>query len=203
MVIIINPHNRETHEDLLDDSFMVRDRIFNGRLGWNLPTIAGREIDQYDTDDSYYLICYEHHIGVYGGCRLLPTTSSYMLENTFRQIDCGPLPKSNEVWESSRFFIDTDIFDGDDTTVIKKATCELVVGMLEFGFYKNLSNIITLTDIRIERIFRMIGCPLERLSQPVEIGNTMTIAANINIRPDYLINVQKKAGIVGSVLIER
>ncbi len=202
MIRIINPDNRDAHWDLLDRTFLLRDEIFNGRLEWDLPTIMGREIDQYDRDDTYYLIAYEKELGVYGGCRLLPTTTPYMLEKTFEQIDCGPLPKRDDVWECSRFFIDNRAFKDASSNLVKRATYELMIGLLEFGFYKNLKDIITPSDIRVERIFRMAGCPMERLSKPVEIGNTLAIGANVNVLPEYLDNLQQKSGIEDSVLLE-
>lgn len=202
MIKLINTFNRGVNLDLLDETFLLRNKIFNGRLGWNLPTMDGREIDQYDRDDTCYLVCYEPELGVYGGCRLLPTTSPYMLEHTFAQIDCGPLPKCDSVWECSRFFIDSSRFRTSDSGVIRQATYELMLGLLEFGFRYNLRNIITPSDIRIERIFNIAGCPLERLSKSVPIGNTMAIGANVNILQENFLNLQKKSGIYRTVLLE-
>lgn len=202
-IIIINPFNKESCGELLDETFLLRNKVFNERLGWDLPIFEGREIDQYDTDSSYYLVCYEKELGVYGGCRFLPSVTDYMLESTFAHVNCGALPKSKDVWESSRFFIDSSAFKEKDPCLAQKATYELMLGMLEFGFYKNMREVITLTDIRIERIFRMAGWPLERLSEVVKIGNTLSVGAILPISETNFMNIQRKSGLQNTMFIER
>lgn len=38
--------------------------------------------------------------------------------------------------------------------------------MIEFGLSRQLSRIVTVTDLRLERILRRAGRPLERIGEP-------------------------------------
>jgi acyl homoserine lactone synthase len=110
---------------------------------------------------------------VQGCVRLLPTKGPTMLRDTFPALLNGqPMPMSPQIWESSRFAIDARLDTPKGEHGIACATYELFAGMVEFGLSRHLSDIVTVTDARMERILRRAGWPLRRIGAPSKIGNT-------------------------------
>ncbi len=61
-----------------------RHQIFVGQLGWQLPMADGRfERDQYDRDDTVYVVARDADGAICGCARLLPTTRPYLLKDVF------------------------------------------------------------------------------------------------------------------------
>jgi len=56
------------------------------------------------------------------------------------------------------------------------ATYELFAGMIEFGLSRQLTEIVTVTDARMERILRRAGWPLGRVGKPCALGSTLAVA---------------------------
>ncbi|WP_352779824.1 acyl-homoserine-lactone synthase [Mesorhizobium sp. M0913] len=88
------------------------------------------------------------------------------------------------IWESSRFALDiaSSAPTGAGGTAI--GTYELFAGMIEFGLSRRLSRIVTATDLRMERILRRAGLPLERIGEPQTIGVTRALAGYLEVSKD-------------------
>ena len=48
MIIVVESHNADKHEHLLEQMFRLRARIFHDHLGWDVAVKDGKERDQYD-----------------------------------------------------------------------------------------------------------------------------------------------------------
>lgn len=69
-----------------------RHEVFVQRLAWNLQTPDGEEIDQFDREDTVYVVA-QDAAGQIAGCgRLLPTTRPYLLGDVFAQLLNGAPP---------------------------------------------------------------------------------------------------------------
>ena len=129
-----------------------------------------------------YLVQRSHSGEVQGSVRLLPSVGPTMLRDTFPALlELQPAPSAPQIWESSRFAIDVaaDAPKGDHG--IARATYELFAGMVEFGISRQLTDIVTVTDVRMERILRRAGWPLRRIGSPARIGNTLAVAGYLAI----------------------
>lgn len=73
---------------------------------------------------------------------------------------------------------------------LAKATHELFASMIEFGLARNLRKIVTVTDIRMERILRRAGWALERIGSPRPIGRTQAVAGYLDVSRDSLARVR-------------
>jgi len=96
--------------------------------------------------------------------------------------------------------IATDAPKGEHT--IARATYELFAGMVEFGLSRQLSDIVTVTDARMERILRRAGWPLRRLGNPCNLGNTLAVAGYLEISTEVLARIRNAGGFSGPVLWE-
>lgn len=179
----------------------LRYRVFKSRMDWDVQTSGGMEIDDFDALHPTYLTQVSDSGHVQGSVRLLPTLGPTMLRDTFSALLEGqPAPSTSFVWESSRFAIDiaADAPKGDHG--ITRAAYELFAGMVEFGLSRQLSDIVTVTDVRMERILRRAGWPLRRICNPSVIGNTLAVAGYLAISHETLACLRKAGGFSTPVL---
>ncbi|MET3523924.1 acyl-homoserine-lactone synthase [Mesorhizobium abyssinicae] len=101
---IADPRN----QDLLEEHYRLRHKIFVGERGWAaLARPDQREIDAYDTPNTIYVLSIEDG-HVVGGYRFLPTTAPHLLDDHYSQLVDGPVPRGRGIHEWSRFFIRKD-----------------------------------------------------------------------------------------------
>lgn len=183
MYLISQSHRGGECSRDLEDLFRLRYRVFKERLKWDVECHDGMERDRFDDLSPVYL-AYKGESGAIEGCiRLLPTTGPNMLRDVFTSLlDGVPAPCSPKVWESSRFSLDTKSTDKSKVR-LTRATHELFAGMIEFGLMWGLSNIVTVTDLRVERILRRAGWPLRRIGVVQRIGDTETVAGYLETSP--------------------
>lgn len=179
----------------------LRRRVFKERLDWDVSVSDGLEIDQYDTLAPTYLLAVEQH-EVVGCVRLLPTTDRNMLADTFPALlDGRAAPKTANIWESSRFCIDTQNVAATAENGLRKATFLLFAAMIEWSQQRNLRAIATVTDLRMERILRRAGWGLDRLGEPRQIGATKAVAGLLPVTDDAL-GAIRAAGKISGLAID-
>jgi len=159
--------------DEIAEIHRLRHRVFKERLGWDVQVSSNMEIDEFDALHPAYLMQRASDGRIQGCVRLLPTTGPTMLRDTFpAPLDGVSAPASLTIWESSRFALDIDAGAPKAAHDLASATCELFAGMIEFGLSQQLSNIVTVTDARMERILRRAGWPLRRIGEPRKLGSS-------------------------------
>lgn len=187
--------------DELAEMHRLRYRVFKERLGWDVQVSGDMEVDEFDALHPAYLL-QRSDIGRIQGCvRLLPSTGPTMLRETFATLLAGqPAPAIPTVWESSRFALDLERDASMAAGGIAKATYKLFAGMVEFGLSRGLTEIVTVTDVRMERILRRAGWPLRRIREPQDLGTTRAVAGYLEVSVESLANVRSGGGLKGPVL---
>ena len=179
----------------------LRYRAFKVRLDWDVQTSGDLEIDDFDALHPDYLVQLASDGQVLGSVRLLPTIGPTMLRDTFSVLlDGQSSPSSPQIWESSRFAIDLPPDTPLGAQGIACATYELFAGMLEFGLSRQLTDIVTVTDVRMERILRRAGWPLRRIGRPSPIGNTLAVAGYLGISLETLGTIRKRGNLAERAL---
>jgi acyl homoserine lactone synthase len=131
---------------------------------------------KFDGCPRIYLLQREDDGRVQGCVRLLRTTGSTMLRDTFPALLDGQAAVATDtIWEGSRFGVDRCTREAKTAGSIARATYELFAGMIEFGLTRQLTDIITVTDARIDRILCRACCLLKRLGAPRAIGKTIAV----------------------------
>jgi acyl homoserine lactone synthase len=167
--------------DLLKCMFRLRRRVFKDRLNWDVSSSDGMEIDIFDAFAPIYLVVLHEGVEVIGCVRLLPTTGPTMLSDAFPSLLDGQSPPSNpEILESSRFCVDTNRGGNTFGGGLSQVTFLLFAAMIEYLCLVQARSIVTVTDLRMERILRRAGWPLERIGTPQAIGNTMALAGYLH-----------------------
>lgn len=179
----------------------LRYRVFRERLDWDVQVSGDMEIDAFDALQPCYLLQRADDGRIQGCVRLLPSTGSTMLHDTFPVLlDGTRAPSSPTIWESSRFALDVGTDAPKAAHGLATATYELFAGMIEFGLSRQLTEIVTVTDARMERILRRAGWPLRRIGKPHPLGSTLAVAGYLDVSTLALARVQTAGGLHGPVL---
>ncbi|MCX4166320.1 MULTISPECIES: acyl-homoserine-lactone synthase [Paraburkholderia] len=159
-----------------------RYKIFIEQLGWQLPTINGLEQDQFDLDETLYVIGVDEHANIHGCARLLPTSRPYLLSEVFPFLmDSVSPPSSNRIWELSRFAVspagtfNRAIIDVEETTRIMLTAA--VACAAEHG----AERLITVSPLGIERLLSRMGVHAHRAGQPQRVDGKLVFACWIEI----------------------
>lgn len=180
LVAVRNGENR-VGDRLIDRMHALRARVFSERLDWNVTVRSGREIDEYDALDPTYLLAVTDDLSDVVGCaRLLPSAGPTMLGRTFPALlDGKTMPRNPRLIESSRFCVDTEAGSRNAARGLHRATMGLFAGILEWSLASGYTGVVTVTDLRFEKILMRAGLPFNRLGAPRPIGNTIAVAGTI------------------------
>jgi acyl homoserine lactone synthase len=179
----------------------LRHRVFKERLGWDVQVSGDMEIDEFDALRPIHLLQRGAEGRIQGCVRLLPSIGPTMLRDTFPiLLDGAAAPASPTIWESSRFALDSQADAPKAAHGLASATYELFAGMIEFGLSRQLTEIVTVTDARMERILRRAGWPLQRIGKPHALGNTLAVAGYLDVSAESLARVRGAGGLQGPVL---
>lgn len=179
-VVAIGPHDRSQNSLLIDQMHRLRARVFRERMGWDVSVVDGQEFDQFDELKPTNILVVDRGV-VVGHTRILPATGPTMLSETISRLaSSGAFVPHASMLETSRFCVDTTTArltaDG-----IHHATMMLIASILEWASLGGYSEIVTVTDVRLERILRRVGLPMRRLGEPTRIGNTIALAGIVAI----------------------
>lgn len=193
MLHIISKENAHLHWDALASMHQLRRSIFRERLGWDVTVVNGLELDQFDLPDAHYLVHTAPDGRVNACTRLLPTTGPYLLADVFPNLVDADMPRAHDIWESTRFCADQATAPGNIAAI-------LMAGMLEFGQYACLRAYVSVSDIRMEPIMRRAGWNPIRLGRTMETGTDTAAAEWLEVSPEYVARVRKRAGAVGPII---
>jgi len=201
MMHLITPDFYGEFADELAEMHRLRYRVFKERLDWDVQVSGDMEVDDFDALHPAYLL--QRDIGgrIQGCVRLLPSSGPTMLREIFPVLlGTQPAPASPTVWESSRFALDLAPSAPKARSGLAIATYELFAGMIEFGLSRGLIDVVTVTDVRMERILRRAGWPLRRIDEPRTLGTTHAVAGYLEISEDSLDRVRSIGSLKGPVL---
>jgi acyl homoserine lactone synthase len=170
---------QEFDNNHINEMYRLRARVFRDRMGWDIPTIAGMEIDGYDALGPYYMLIQDAERTVRGCWRLMPTEGPNMLKDTFPQLlDGSDAPVGRHIWELSRFAIESD---GAQTFGFADQTMNAIQELVTFADRMGITRYVTVTTTAIERMLRRAGIEVTRLGPPVRIGVERAIALDITV----------------------
>ncbi len=209
-IIVLNHTDHVEFPDLIAGMHRLRYRVFRDRLNWDVSVSEDMEIDAYDALKPTYIVAVDDD-GLVAGCaRLLPTTGPTMLAKTFPVLlGSAACPRSHTIFESSRFCVDTSregVTEGAGaaaSTGIRETTFSLLSGILEWGLANRQDAVVTVTDVRFERILKRAGWLLERFAPPMQIGRTKALAGQLPISQNALSTIRRIGQLTGPVITAR
>lgn len=202
LIEIFSGLERHFRPQALAPMFRLRKRVFHDLLGWDVRIRDDIEIDHYDDINPIYVLSYTpgtRHLR--GALRLLPTLGPNMLDDTFPSLlGSSPAIRRADIWESSRFCIDPEISQDRASNQVTVAAAELMCAVGELGLASGISGIVTVTDVFLERMFRRMGCPGNRIGEPRKIGSVHAVAVGWDVNDKLLSDMKAIAGISGPLL---
>ena len=150
---------------LFEQMGRYRREVFINQLGWELNTIDGMELDEFDGQDAVYVCSQDEERNVNGVARLLPTTGP-----VFPQLWAGnTLPCDQQIWELSRFAMVNPVKSA--TVSLHQASAIAASKLLRQVIQEAKSNgadsLITVSPVSMERLLRVNGFRVKRAGLPL------------------------------------
>jgi acyl homoserine lactone synthase len=201
MILAVLPEDRSRFARELYQMHQLRYRVFHERLGWEVTTSGDAEFDGFDSLKPIYLLHLSTDGRVTGCARLLPSTGPTMLRDVFPVLLGGqPMPSDPLIWESSRFAAEAAGEAREQMKMVGQITAKLFAGLVEIGLAMGWSQVVTVTDLRLEKIGARAGLGFERYAAPRELGKTQAVAGFGRVNRETLEAVRAFAGLSGPVL---
>ena len=178
-IVIGRAGDAHMEADALLGMFQLRDTVFHKRLGWDVESRGGLEMDLYDEQDPVYMVAHADGTHVDGCWRLLPTTGRYMLRDTFPELLRGEnAPAQPDVWELSRFAVAPTSADDRRQVNFSLLTFEMMRGVVDHAFAHGIGSYVTVTSAALERMLVRAGIPLRRFGDGrlTRVGKVQAVA---------------------------
>ncbi|MBK0327021.1 GNAT family N-acetyltransferase [Rhodobacteraceae bacterium F11138] len=198
MIIIIDELNRHKYASILEDMYKLRARVFQDRLGWEVKVTDGKEIDEFDDLQPTHVVSIDDDGDVVGCMRLLQTTGPHMLADVFYSILEGEPPlRSAQVWEATRFCVDTAKLSGGKTrNSISYVTSEVMIGAFEYAQKAGVLDAVAVIDPVMNRVLKRSGnAPYDYLGNAKPMGKVTAMAALMDCSDERIESVRAFSGI--------
>lgn len=175
---VVSHANRHLYEDVLEDYFRLRHQIYVDERRWTeLARPDGREIDQFDTPDTVYLMAMDGE-RIVGSHRLVPTTRPTLMSDVFPQLALRGLVHSPYVYELSRVFVVRDR-RGDQAQ--PRVESVIMAGTMEFALIEGLTQFTIVMETWWVPRFQELGWNPRPLGVPVDINGMNCVGVTINV----------------------
>ncbi|VFU07041.1 Acyl-homoserine-lactone synthase [Methylocella tundrae] len=156
MIKYIFGYERQEHPELFDEMFRQRKKIFIDEKKWDIKAVDGEfEIDEYDRDDTVYVVSLRPDGSLAGSVRLLSTVTDHMASGAFQHMFPGLMIRSPTIWEATRFAVAKD--QRMQRNGISRAACEVMLGTFLFGLEHGVSQLTGIYEAPNARIYRKCG----------------------------------------------
>lgn len=199
MVDIVTHENRSLYTEALDEMFRLRYQVAVNEMGWPLPNAKdGYDIDEFDTEDSIYLLEYADDGRMVACARLNPTTKPNLLSEIFpNYCDFGTIPKDEKIYEYSRYMVTKQ---GLSQAEFIKARANITLAVNEFCLAYGINQVTLLTYMKNYPIAAHIWDTMPLGTPQIYAGDgTQYIAAICTLTEEGLERSRKYAGVTDKV----
>lgn len=192
MIEVINYANSRLYKRTLSSMYQLRHEIFVRKLRWK--NVGGNDIeerDQFDTDNSIYLVLTDENGLVEASCRLTPTTQPNLLKDEFRFLCKKDIPSQSNVFELTRVCASKS---ENGKYSYNQRVSYLMCGIVEFCYKSSIENILFFTDMKkYTKYVRLWSA--KPLGDPCDIGGEICAAANAPMDEKSLISTRRQFGV--------
>jgi len=202
-VHVINDANRHLYERELDEHHQIRHRIYIEELQWRglTPRADKREYDQFDMDETVYLLALDEG-RVVGGLRLVPTTGPHLIADVFPHFaSIQGVPRGPDIAEWTRIFVVPERREEHSSAKIRST---VVASMLDYALREGVSAISVLMNAFWLPKFQKCGWRARPLGLPDMHDGEWLIAVLVDVTPEALAGQRAARGLSPqSVLVHR
>jgi N-acyl-L-homoserine lactone synthetase len=170
--------------ELYRDLLRYRYRVFVERLGWNVPTEDGMEFDEFDREDTVYVVARDRWGRINGCSRLLPTSKPYLLAEVFPQLMNGQaLPRRHDTWEISRFTAHSLDMDAvvQRNCFLSPAAFKLLRYSIADAAERGAKNLIFVASVGVEALLERANFNIRRAGPSMTVEGHRVFACWIDI----------------------
>ncbi len=195
MFILVQAHQFDKFSHLIDQSFVLRKRVFADRLGWKVAVSGEMEKDLYDALNPAYLFwCDDEGKRLYGSVRLMPTTGPTLLYDVFWKTfpnSCDLVAPT--IWEGTRMCIDEDAI-GRDMPGLRpdRAFCQLLLALCEVALDHGIESLVSNYEPRVKRLYERAGAELEELGRATGYGRFPVCCGIFEVSARILMQMRTK-----------
>jgi acyl-homoserine lactone synthase len=195
---VITHANRHLYEDALEDYFRLRHQIYVEERHWTqLAKADGREIDQFDTPSTIYLMAIEGS-RVVGSHRLVPTSEPNLMNDLFPFLAMRGLVCRPDVYELSRVFV---VRDRRGEQIQPRIESIIMAGTMEFGLLEGLSQFTIVMETWWLPRFQEMGWNPRPLGVPTEINGMSCIGVTVDVTEQAWRETCRKRAVDRPVLV--
>jgi len=159
-----------------------RYKIFIEQLGWQLPTKDGLEQDDFDSDETLYVVGQSEDNTICGCARLLSTSSPYLLSEVFPFLmGTAKPPCSDRIWELSRFSVNRLTSSHRAIIDVEESTRVMLAASIACAMEHGAERLITVSPLGIERLLLRMGVNAHRAGPPQRVDGKPIFACWIEI----------------------
>ena len=156
MIRLVHGYERSEHGPLFEQMFRHRKTVFIDQKKWDIPiTDEEYEIDQFDRDDTVYILSVDGTGRVLGSVRLVNTVLEHMATSVFDAMFPGLVIRSPTIWEATRFAVPSP--GAIQPNNVSRAACEVLLGMSLFGLEAGASQMTAIYEQAMSRVYRRCG----------------------------------------------
>lgn len=204
MIHAVSLKNQHLYGRQLDQMFRMRHAFYVEGHGWaGLTSKDGRETDEFDGENTVYLMSLDPFGDVAASVRLNPTTGPTLLAK-FADHSDEALPSTESAWDISRWIAAPRHRRADNPRWPSNHQRELMIGILEFCLSRGLTHLVMLSELRLAERISAYGWPLRYLGAPREYeeGKGVAVAAEIEVGQHVLTLTRAKTGVMRAILVE-
>jgi N-acyl-L-homoserine lactone synthetase len=198
-VRIVNRDNSDAFGAQRMEMFAARKQVFVDGLKWDLATTDGLyEIDEYDHEDTVYLIVADPATGSHlGSVRLLPTDGPHLLGDKFASLCDDGVPRSADVYEITRLVTRP----GLSRDAAKQVREKLAVAVFEYALAHDVRHFTMMTHMVFLSAVIAMGWNCEPLGLPREMDGVAVGALRIDVDVPSLGLLRAHTNLVDPVLM--
>ncbi|MBM0108660.1 GNAT family N-acetyltransferase [Steroidobacter sp. S1-65] len=194
MILIVNAENRSLFVPELIEMHRQRKVVFVDKQGWNVPVIGDMEVDDYDAEDTTYLIAKADggSAEVLASARLLPTVRPHLMTDLFANACERRAPRGPRIWEVSRFCVSPAIASRRKRIEL---LWETACGVIETALLYGVQKVTFVANAALLPLALECGWKCARLGPTLPDGDDEITAVVASITPNGLRAVRRRLGI--------
>ncbi len=174
---VVRKDNRHLCEKYFDPYFRLRHDIYVKQRKWMaLDRPDGREMDQFDTEDTVYLFCIDNG-QLIGAMRALPTLLPTLMSDIFPYLNIRGPVRSPDVYELSRLFV---IPERRSEHAGPRVEMLLLTAIMEYGISIGLTGFSIILESWWLPWFERCGWKARPLGLPHMIDDTSVLAVLVD-----------------------
>jgi acyl-homoserine lactone synthase len=202
MIHIVTRENRHLYERELIEQHRIRYEVYIVERKWDgLQVRNGLEYDQFDDDDTIYILAIENG-RVVGGGRMYPTTKPHLMSDVCPQLaNVKGVPIGPDIFEWTRLYVVKDMRDGGryGSAIVG----QLFSGGLEYALEEGMTELSLQFEAFWFPRLQQHGWKIKPLGLPTLIRNDWWIGATIPVSEEVVRSTRAFYRIEGPLLVRR